>query len=256
MATYRGTLGDLSNDQILRPLDQTDARPMPLPDDARPMPLGPDPGMGPAPSGWQNPEASMAPGAIANAPRLYGNVLYEHGNQRTLQPNEIAAAQGYVDDFWRQFGGNQGNVWGSGHANDPYTGNIPFPAGMQPPDWVPPEGSPAATKTGPFLPGPPPDQHVFQPGPYSHMGGAVRAALRAAVPFFGGGGSGAGTIANHWQNGGGTLGDLANTSYTQQRGNDLWAGWSTPNLRNRMMGQGWTPTGSSYGQPPDPTMVR
>lgn len=115
------------------PAPETDARAYPVPDPTMqqaPTPIAPMDQTGAL--GWANPAASSQPGAIANAPRIFGNVLHEHGNQRVLQPHELAAAQGYVEDFWRQFGANKGNVWGSGHPNDPYMGQIPFPAGVTP----------------------------------------------------------------------------------------------------------------------------
>ena len=55
------------------------------------------------PPPWANPTASGGTNTSINAPRLPGNTLTEHGNTRTLQPGEVAGAQGYVDDFWKQF---------------------------------------------------------------------------------------------------------------------------------------------------------
>lgn len=60
---------------------------------------------GPKPSAWQNPAAANHAFTSANAPRLSQGadgawVLTEHGNRRSLQPSEAAAAQQYVSDFW------------------------------------------------------------------------------------------------------------------------------------------------------------
>ncbi len=148
-----------------------DARAFPAPggygDDARAIPQ-PDPAQAaPDPSaGWIHPSGAFAPGAEPNAPRLINQggqwILTEHGNQRVLQPNEIPMAQGYVSDFWQQF--PNGQVWGSGHANDPYTGNIPFPAGVTP--------DPALMKP-PMGGGEGSDPSLYQPGPNTTMGGAA-----------------------------------------------------------------------------------
>ncbi len=59
-------------------------------------------------SPWQHPQAAFAPGASQNAPRLFqdpttgGWTLSEHGNFRSLSPDEATSAQGYVGDFWNQ----------------------------------------------------------------------------------------------------------------------------------------------------------
>ena len=47
------------------------------------------------------------PTSSRNAPRLVQRngqtILTEHGNERVLQPEEVASAQGYVNDFWSKF---------------------------------------------------------------------------------------------------------------------------------------------------------
>lgn len=175
---------------------------------------------------WQNPASAMAPGAIANAPRIFDNVLYEHGDTRQLQPNELAAAQGYVEDFWRKYGANNGNTWGSGDAAvDPYMGQIPFPAGTV--------LDPALMKEGVNYGG----EQTYQPGPYQtfssgpYMPGSMRGAIGGAMSgpmmgrygsaiggaagglfgAFGGGSGGAQTIAQRWRGGNRTLGDVTSS---------------------------------------------
>jgi hypothetical protein len=47
------------------------------------------------------------PNSSRNAPRIVTRngqtFLTEHGNERPLQPGEIASAQAYVDDFWKKY---------------------------------------------------------------------------------------------------------------------------------------------------------
>lgn len=193
-------------------------------------------------AGWAHPAEAFAPDASIMAPRLMGTngafTLYEHGNQRPLQPDEVASAQGYVGDFWRQFPtGFQPGV--GPQTNAEYGGGVP----TFNPQWTTMGGT--AQPRGGMLgiglgarnnPGGP-EYNVFvnspnfrpDSAPYARYtsgglmpgvgrgigmaagrgwGPAAFAAGGALGGLFGGGARGGQAIANRWR-GGGTLGSLS-----------------------------------------------
>lgn len=69
----------------------------------------------------RDPNAPMGPIiSTSGAPTIWNGVLYEHGNQRVLQPNEVADATKYVSDYYSQGNSNQPS---QGPTNDPRTLN-------------------------------------------------------------------------------------------------------------------------------------
>lgn len=91
---------------------------------------------------------------MSGGPYVSKGSLYEHGNRRILQPNEIADAEKYANDWWSQQGGNVNqNALQKTLGGRPNVVKGAAPSGYDQKNWDNPNMSSVKYDAGRFLSG-------------------------------------------------------------------------------------------------------